>query len=258
MSGANVSQVALLTTAGAVAAAELGAIDQNILAQSGLSKSESESVLVRAFDSSAHLIDPQLSGLLRETLMGATGFVFAGTPDFVQKLSRQPRSGATKTGSARLIFDSPENHAEHSIIVGIYGVLLAPVFKADIGTVFLTALIHHFHNAFLPDAGFAGEELLGEFLPSIFHNLREKCLSQLPKNISETVRKTFVITENALSPESQAFHAADVIDRLLQMRHHHQANQFNLKYALEEMELVHAGNIQAFHYEILRQAKIIG
>ena len=257
-SGADVRRVALTITAGAVAAAELGAIDQTILTQSGLSKSDIENVLTRAFDSSAHLIDSQLSRLLRQNLSVGSEPVLVEAPDFVRKLSRQPRSGATKPGASRLIFDAPENHAEHSIIVGIYGVLLAPVFEADIETVFLTALSHHFHNAFLPDAGFAGEELLGEFLPRIFQTLREKCLSQLSKDVSELARQTFIVTENALSPESKAFHAADVIDRLLQMRHHHQVNQFNLKYALEEMELVHAGNVQAFHYEILRRAKLIG
>ena len=255
--GADVRRVALKITATAVAAAELGAIDQTILEQSGLSKTQIKIVLGRAFDSLGNQIDRNLSCQLRETLIDETKLDLSVAPNFVKILSRQPRSGATKPGAARLVFDAPENHAEHSIIVGIYGVLLAPFFEADSATVFLTALAHHFHNAFLPDAGFAGEKLLGEFLPVVFQNLREKCLSELPEGLRESIRRTFALTENAVSPESKAFHAADVIDRVLQMRHHHDVNQFNLKYALEEMELVHAGAMQSFHYQILRQTKLI-
>jgi 5'-deoxynucleotidase YfbR-like HD superfamily hydrolase len=194
---------------------------------------------------------------LRQSLLSSVETNQKNVPSFAQKLAVQPRSSATKPGAPRLIFDAPENHAEHCITVAIYAVLLAPIFNADVATVFLAALAHHFHNAYLPDSGFAGEELLGEFLPKIFENLREKCLSEIPENLRKPVRQTFALTKTAEIPEAKAFHAADVIDRVLQMRHHAEANNFTLKYALEEMELVHAGAVQAFHYEILRKAKLI-
>jgi hypothetical protein len=79
----------------------------------------------------------------------------------------------------------------------------------------------------------------------------------LPENLRGSVRQTFILTEHAETPEAKAFHAADVIDRVLQMRHHAEINEFTLKYALEEQELVHAGAIQKFHYEVLQQAKLI-
>lgn len=255
--GADLRRVAINLTADAIVSAQLGAIDRLVLQHSGLSAAEIRVVIERAFDLSAGLIEKSFRDELRQTLTEKANLNSSDLPFFVEKLSKQPRSGATKPGAQRFVFDAPENHAEHSIIVGIYGVLLAPLFNADIATVFLTALAHHFHNADLPDAGFAGEELLGEFLPAVFRHLREQCLSELSENLRETVRQTFALTTDACASESKAFHAADVIDRVLQMRHHGEANQFNLKYALEEMELVHAGAVQSFHYEILSAAKLI-
>jgi hypothetical protein len=82
-------------------------------------------------------------------------------------------------------------------------------------------------------------------------------LRELPTDLHEPIRETFVLIENANSNEARAFHAADVIDRVLQMLHHAEANEFNLKYALEEMELVHAGAVQKFHYDVLRAAGLI-
>lgn len=256
-SGVQVRQVALKTAAAAVVAAELGAIDQNVLERSGLTKGEILTALERAFDSSANYINENLRNELRAVLLNKSIDKSSNPPLFAKKLTRQPRSGATKLNAPKLVFDQPENHAEHSIIVGVYGVLLAPLFGADLATVFLAALAHHFHNADLPDSGFAGEELLGDLLPKIFQNLRENCVQELPENLREKVRQTFALTQDANTSESKTFHAADVIDRVLQMRHHADANRFSLEFALDEMDLVHAGAIQAFHYEILREAGLI-
>jgi len=249
--------VAIKTAANAVAAAQLGATNADVLRRAELSETEIQTVLERSFDLSSVPIEKNLREELRGALMREFDGAELTVPPFAEKLARQPRSGATKPNTPRLLFDQPENHAEHIITVAVYAVLLAPFFDADIATVFLAALAHHFHNADLPDAGFAGEELLGEFLPVIFNNLREKCLRELPNDLREPVKRTFVLIENAASPEARAFHAADVIDRVLQMRHHAEANEFNLKYALEKMELVHAGAVQAFHYDVLRAAKLV-
>ena len=256
--GAEVRDVAIKVAAAAVAAAQLGAINQAVLRGAELNEAEIQTILKRSFDLSSAPIEKNLREELRAALMMREFDAGeSGAPSFAEKLARQPRSGATKPNAPRLIFDAPENHAEHVITVAIYAVLLAPFFDADIATVFLAALAHHFHNADLPDAGFAGEELLGEFLPVIFSNLRARCLRELPTDLHEPIRETFVLTENANSNEARAFHAADVIDRVLQMRHHAEATEFNLKYALEEMELVHAGAVQEFHYDVLRAAGLI-
>jgi 5'-deoxynucleotidase YfbR-like HD superfamily hydrolase len=255
--GAHVRGAAIKVAADAIAAAQLGAINADVLRRAELAETEIQTILERSFDSSSAPIEKSLRAELRAALMRDFNVGEFSAPPFAEKLARQPRSGATKPNAPRLVFDAPENHAEHIVTVAVYAVLLAPFFNADIATVFLAALCHHFHNADLPDAGYAGEELLGEFLPVIFNNLREQCLGELPDNLREPIRKTFLIIENAHSNEARAFHAADVIDRVLQMRHHSDANEFNLKYALEEMELVHAGAVQAFHYDVLRAAKLV-
>lgn len=255
--GANLRETAIKAAVDAVVAAQLGGINAEVLHRAELSEAQINTILERSFDLSSAPIPAKLRDELRAAL--SIGFDAGETaaPPFAEKLARQPRSGATKPNAPRMVFDAPEGHAEHIITVAIYAVLLAPLFDADITEVFLITLCHHFHNADLPDAGFAGEELLGEFLPVIFKNLREQCLRELPENLHEAIRQTFVTIQNADSNEARAFHAADVIDRVLQMRHHSDANEFNLIYALEEMELVHAGAVQAFHYDVLRAANLI-
>ncbi len=257
VSGAEIRRAALETAKNALIAANLGAIDAEVLRSAQLNEAEIELILNRAFASVASPIDDDLLAEMNEIGAAKSGEKAFAAPRFVELLCRQPRSGATKVGAPKLIFDQPENHAEHSIVVGIFGVLLAPLFGADLETVFLAALTHHFHNAYLPDSGFAGEESLGEFLPRIFEVFRRKCLAEVPENIHEKIRNALKIIETADAPEAKAFHAADVFDRVLQMRHHAEANEFTLKYALEEAELVHAGAIQEFHYEVLRAARLI-
>ncbi len=201
--GADVRDVAIKITADTVAAAQLGAINADVLRRAELSETEIQTVLERSFDLSSAPIEKNLRDELRAALMRKFDGGESDAPPFAEKLARQPRSGATKPNSPRLIFDQPENHAEHVITVAVYAVLLAPFFNADIATVFLAALGHHFHNADLPDAGFAGEELLGEFLPIIFDKLREQCLSELPLGLHEPIKRTFVLIENAASPFTQ-------------------------------------------------------
>ena len=259
--GEPVSSVAVAIVAEAVCAAHLGAIDAAILRRGGLSNGKIETVLHRAFDAVVAPVDENLRGELRgqiRNLIAASEMPPPNSPiKFVELLKNQPRSGATKTGAPKRIFDQPENHAEHCLAVAVIGALLADRFAADAETVFLIGLIHHFHNAYLPDSGFAGEEALGEFLPVIFDSFRRECLKEVPENLHELIRKQFTNIETADVQEAKAFHAADVFDRVLQMLHHAEVNEFTLRYAMEESELVHAGAVQSFHYDVLRRAKLI-
>lgn len=254
--GANARTVAVETTRDALIGANLGAIDAEVLRSADLEKNEIETILRRAFDAVAAPIDDDLRAEMRGLINEKSNSDEAENPHFVELLIRQPRSGATKVGAPKRIFDQPENHAEHSLVVGVYAVLLAPIYRADVETVFFAALAHHFHNAYLPDSGFAGEESLGEFLPAIFDSFRRRCLSEIPEKLHKKIWSALEIIETADAPEGQAFHAADVFDRVLQMRHHAEANEFTLKYAMEEAELVHAGEIQEFHFGVLRAAKL--
>ncbi len=259
--GEAVRSVAAATVAEAVCAVNLGAIEAQVLRRGGLSADEIETVLCRAFDAVAAPINENL----RIELRGQIGNLMVENDSqnrkspirFVERLKNQPRSGATKVGAPKRIFDAPENHAEHCLAVAVIGALLANSFAADFETVFLTGLIHHFHNAYLPDSGFAGEEALGEFLPRVFNSFRRECLSEVPENLHEFIRKQFTDIETADTPEAKAFHAADVFDRVLQMLHHAESNEFTLQYAMEEAELVHAGAVQSFHFDVLRRAKLI-
>ncbi len=175
-------------------------------------------------------------------------------PHFVQQLAKQPRAGATCPGRARVVVLPAESHADHCAAVAIYSVLVAPGFGADITKPFLAALIHHAHNAYLPDAGFTGEETLGGSLIPVMVNLRERAFDQIPQPLSEHMRRAVEEVAEAGTPEAKAFHAADVLDRVLQMRWFEQATKFTLRLALDDMELVHAGPVQDFHKTVLREA----
>ena len=97
---------------------------------------------------------------------------------------------------------------------------------ADPAVPFLAGLAHHFHNAYLPDSGFAGEELLGDHLLPIMDRFTAKSLAQLPAGSSPTrVRDAPARSSpDADTPEARAFHAADVLDRVLQMDHYAQVS----------------------------------
>ena len=254
------AKVALRETAAAVAAARLGGIDARVLRRSGLDDEQAVSILRRSFDSVSDVLPGPLAADLRGELGPREELSYtntpSGLPSFVGALARQPRAGATAPGKPRIMVEPPESHAEHCGVVALYGVLLSGHFGAEPGEVFLAGLAHHFHNAVLPDAGFAGEELLGEHLGSIFEGLNGEAISTLPEGVRGDVRAALGLVGNAESPGARAFNAADVLDRVLQMRHHARAAAFTLDQALDELDLVHEGPLKGFHEEVLREADL--
>ncbi len=104
----------------------------------------------------------------------------AAVPPFVPLLAAQPRAGATRPGHPRVMLEPAENHAEHCAVVAVNGVLAAGVFGADPAGPFLTGLAHHLHNAYLPDAGDAGDSLLGEHLRPLMEHLPRPGLAGTP------------------------------------------------------------------------------
>ena len=175
-------------------------------------------------------------------------------PGFVEALCRQPRAGATAPGRPRLIVEPPENHAEHCWAVAVYGALLADGVGADPGDAFLLGLAHHLHNAVLPDAGFAGEMLLGAHLEPVLERLTERELATLPDALADRVRELLACRADADTPVGAAFHAADVLDRVLQCHHHARAAGFTADQALVDLELVHAGPVADYHHAVLAAA----
>ncbi len=258
VSGEPIATVARRETAAAVVAARLGGIDARVLHRSGLDGEQVVDVLRRSFDSVARALPEPLWTYLREGLglpVGASAEDDpAELPSFVGALARQPRAGATAPGKPRIMLEPPESHAEHCATVALYGVLLSGHFGAEPAEVFLAGLAHHLHNAVLPDAGFAGEGLLGEHLGPIFERLNDEAISELPEGVEGEVRSALRLVGQAKSPGARAFNAADVIDRVLQMRHYARAAAFTLDQALDDLDLVHEGPLKGFHEEVLKEA----
>ena len=250
-------RVARRETARALAAARLGGIDRRVLTRAGLSKFEATEVLEKSFDAVAGPLPGDLSEDLRRYLddkpAPEDSALESESPEFVGALARQPRAGATHPGRPRAMVEPPESHADHCATVAVYGVLLSTRFGADPTEPFLAGLAHHLHNASLPDAGFAGEELLGDKLGPVVDRLTEEALEQLPAGLTDRVGSALGLVGVAESPEARTFNAADVVDRVLQMRHHARAAAFTLEQALNEMELVHEGPLKEFHEEVLRE-----
>ncbi len=250
--GLPIAQVAMAVTADALAAVRLGGIDYPLLRKCGLDDGSATVVLSRAFAEVAGHLDRSLAASLRPLLGTLTA---AGPPpEFAEALIRQPRAGATCPGKPRIVLEPPENHGDHCLVVAVLAVILAPHYGADPATAFLSGMAHHLHNATLPDSGFAGEILLGDHLTPILHRLFAQELATLPEPLSSTTRHALDGIADAETPAGQAFHAADVIDRVLQMRHYDRVAAFTVDQALDDMDLVHAGPTQAFHHAVLAEA----
>ena len=252
LAGQHPGDVAHRTTADAVAAARLGGIDRTVLAVAGLSGDEATAVLIRSFDEVAGPLDPAMREQLRDML--GLAFTAGPAPAFVEALIRQPRAGATCPGKPRIILEPPEGHGDHCLVVAVLAVLLAPRFSADPAAAFLAGMAHHLHNALLPDSGFAGEMLLGDHLGPVMRRLFDRELATLPAPLSGATAAALAAIPDATTAAGRAFHAADVIDRVLQMRHYDQVARFTVDQALDDMDLVHAGPTQSFHQAVLRDA----
>jgi 5'-deoxynucleotidase YfbR-like HD superfamily hydrolase len=263
VAGADPAAVAAAECASALAGARLAGIDAAVLRAAGLTGDEAVHVLARAVDEVAGGLPPETRRRVRAALPGlmaaatvaeADSDVPAFVPAFVGALCRQPRAGATAPGRPRLVVEPPENHAEHCWAVAVYGGLLADGVGADPGDAFLLGLAHHLHNAVLPDAGFAGEMLLGAHLEPVLERLTERELATLPAALAERVRALLAHRADADTPVGRAFHAADVLDRVLQCHHHARAAGFTVDQALVDLELVHAGPVTDYHDAVLAAA----
>ncbi len=237
-------------SADALAAIRLGGIDSATLRAVGVS--DPVSILERSFDE----VSAPLPRMLARELRLSLGRLVQDRPipAFAEALIRQPRAGATCPGKPRLVLEPPENHGDHCLVVAVLGTLLAERYGGDPAIVFLAGLSHHLHNAVLPDSGFAGEILLGDEFGPIMTRLFDRALDALPPPLSATVGAALSVISGADTPEGRAFHAADVMDRVLQMRHFDDVARFTTLQALEDLGLVHAGPVQAFHHAVLTEA----
>lgn len=255
--GARSSEVACWITGRALAAARLGDLDRDVLAGAGLSPAQVCDILQTAADQVAPPFATSDKAALRAGVAATLAADPASCPDFVRDLARQPRAGITCPGQPRILLEPFENHADHCLMVAVYGVLLAPLYDADPARVFLASLAHHFHNAGMPDSGFTGEVLLGPHLDTLVVHYTNACLGQLAPALRERVEHARAILPNADTPDGRAFHAADVLDRVLQSIQYTRAGSLTTERMLGEMELVHAGPVKAFQDDVLRQARLL-
>ncbi|MBR0654640.1 HD domain-containing protein [Roseomonas arctica] len=257
VAGEETNSVARDVTARALVATRLGDLDAASLHAAGLPGEAVREILGNGFDAAAVLLDAPARRWLRGGSPqvhlddDADPGVSMAVPAFVERLARQPRAGATTPGRSRLMLEPPENHAEHCLCVAVAAVLLAPETGADTGCVFLASLAHHLHNALLADAGFAGETLLGEWLAPAISGATELALGELTPALGSRVAEACRILPDVETAEGQAFHAADTLDRVLQMEHHLRAASTTMAYLQNEMALVHAGPIKPFQDALL-------
>ncbi|MCD2189674.1 hypothetical protein [Actinomycetospora soli] len=252
VAGADPTTVAEAECAAAVAGARLAGLDGAVLRDAGLTDDEARAVRARAVAEVGAVLPAELRARLTNAPDPVGDPLTA--PPFAVTLVDQPRAGATAPGRPRLIVEPPEDHGEHCWAVAVYGALLAPGYGADLGEAFLLGLAHHLHNVALPDAGFAGEILLGDHLDGVLERLTERELAALPPLLADRLRLLLAARTDADTPLGRAFHAADVLDRVLQVHHHARAAAFTAADALVDLELVHVSPVSAFHDAVLTEA----
>ena len=247
-------RVALRETALALAAVRLGGVDRATLTEHGLGEDEAGGVLQRALDEVVGVVDGTLARWLSGALLDEPASAGGWGPGFVEALCEQPRAGATAPGKPRIVLTPTESHGDHCGAVALFSVLLAPVFGAGVGPPFLAGLAHHLHNTTLPDAGHAGDVLLEEHLPALMEAATERAMEALPRGLRPQVQEALALTRHLDTPEAQAFHAADALDRVLELEWHARTAAFTLDRALDDLDLVHDGFTQAFQQDVLAEA----
>lgn len=252
--GEELVRVATDETARALVATKLAGIDGDVLERGGLSEAQKRKIFERVFDEvSAPLPTSSWNGLRKAAgNLASESLNELRAPEFVHLLARQPRAGATRPGKTRVVLEPTENHAEHCAIVAVGGAVVAPIFGAAPEQAFLTGLCHHFHNAYLPDAGDAGDHLLGEHLKELQDAFRTRAIGELPVGLQTGARAALEPVYRSDTPVSRSFQTADVLDRVLEMDWHARSAAFTLSVALDEMDIVHPGPVQAFQAQIMR------
>ncbi len=260
VSGEDPERVADRECAAALAAARLAPLDGPALIRCGLSWEEARTVMGRAMAEVSVVLHPAAAQRARAALAETSAPEPAPpppdvtNPSFVTALCEQPRAGATAPGQPRLMALPTENHAEHCWAVAVYGALLAPDFHAQASAVFLLGLAHHLHNAVLPDAGFRGEMLLGEFLEPTLQRLTRSQLDQLPAALAGRLDALLELRADADTEIGRAFHAADVLDRVLEVHHQARVATFTAQQAMVDLQIVHDSPVSAFHHSVLHAA----
>ena len=254
--GAAAADVAHRVTAQALAAARLGDLDRSLLVKAGLPTAEVDAILRRAVEEITVRIEEPLRSTLMDAIAVPSSDLGGAQPRFVALLEEQPRAGVTCPGRPRIVLQPAENHAEHCLVVAVYGVLLSPRYGADAAVVFLAALAHHLHNAGMPDAGFTGEMLLGDRLEAVMQHFTGDALASLGPDLRRRVVEARACLIDAETSEGRAFHAADVVDRVLEIAQHLRSTSLTMETVLGDMALVHDGPMKPVHDRVLAEMRL--
>ena len=256
--GEAVEDVALAETAQAVAAVTLSALDARVMEAHDATPDEASAVTQAAVERVGGGIDAGLRQRLFEAAARPVPRMTLHFPGYVEALINQPRAGATHPTRPRLFLEPAESHGDHCGITAVYAVLLSPHFGADAGTVFTIGLAHHLFNASLPDVGFAGDRLLSRFslAEKVTAAAFEKAYAQINEPLRSHVRKALTHTLRTDTPQAKTFHAADVLDRVLEMAWHAESAGFELATAMGEMNVVHEAAEQALQRRVLESAGV--
>lgn len=254
--GRPAADVCAYVTGSAIAGLSLGSLRSATLASLLGNDAEHAAVLHRAYDASCPALPDDAHLAFRRGLVGHVAPAPPSLP-FVRHLLRQPRAGATALGQPRITLLPQENHGEHCLAVAVLAAVLASAAGADPVPAFLAGLAHHLHNARLPDAGFAGEVMLGAALDPLVRRLTDAELATLASPLCDTVAAALRLVGDVDSAEGRAFNAADVIDRVVQQHCHERSARFSARSALEEFDLVHQGPLQSFGQAVLREHDLL-
>ena len=244
----------------AVAAARLGAITPESLLAAGVPKEKRAAIYRRSLAAHAGLsqdLIEDLTGCVDNVTERLEGEFAYAEDEWPQRLCRAPRAGATCPGKPRIVLEPAELHSDHCAMVAVYGFMLADIFGANRDDAWLIGLCHHFHNAYLPDSGFTGEMLLGDQLNQIIGSFRDQALREIHPNYRNRISSLFSEIAGDASPLAQTFHAADTIDRVVQMENYERAAQFRVGHALHDLELVHESPTQAFQKNLLKSIGLL-
>jgi fumarate hydratase class II len=80
-----------------------------------------------------------------------------------------------------------------------------------------------------------------------------RALDQLPDALRARIDSARTILADAETPEGRAFHAADVVDRVMQIDQHLRGASVTMAVVLDDMGLVHDGPFKAFHEIVLAE-----
>ncbi|MGB3723978.1 MAG: hypothetical protein WA979_14325 [Pacificimonas sp.] len=238
-------------------AARLGGIDLAFLEANLPAGEKPETIITRAIAEIEAPFDAVLIADLKASLGAGRPESTTAVPDFVARLAAQPRAGVTRPGRPRIMLQPEENHADHSLVVAVFAALLAPFYDASPAEAFFAGMVHHLHSADMPDSGYTGEVLLGDALDRVIENARRAALQELAEPLRSRAVEVQAMIADHVAPAAKAFHAADVIDRVLEIRFHLQSAALTMDRILKEYELVHEGPVKTFHDQVLAEVGLL-